>query len=483
MWQSLTYYSLYIDTALCTWEYSQHNSSSSRYTKNVYFSSECMGDAGVVLVCVFVCPRLFCVQTAHHSPPPKTEIVWYLSGIRDSVLTGVYICEGIFLPSLVESIYNWVNNNISAQWRLFWTSRLFPPWEIQTTYLIKRDDKYLWKGIHFSNPIYLLCILIDVALAGCRLILRHTTLLCPNFSGNTSFNMQNILYRTSDSESRPKNRYFPSPEIYTTILSNLPICSLLILTNLVISRKNWHRWSHFMRLKIIVPGRIKRNASTSWSSSEVYYYKVSLKSNSHTIMSSTTATITATGPTTTTGTVSFLVPPADKSTVLYVSPDPSNDGLKYNYTYEQKSITVENLRGKEDSVSLDTTGFQFFNAPSTTTPETFDDEEEIKKVYYPESIEFIKKLTGASRVVIFDHSTPTLNRTQSGSSYTSLTDLYCTTTSHPSSYSRTDGHPIHSPTRTKRPCGPNHQSSRCARPPTPPRFRNSWTPQETVPNH
>jgi len=208
-------------------------------------------------MCICVSRTILCPNGAPQGPP-KTEIVWHLLGIRDSVLTGVYFCEGIFLPSLVESIYNRANNNISAQWRLFWTSRLFPPWEIQTTYLIKWDDKYLWKGIHFSNPTCLLCILIDVALAGCSLILRHTTLLCPNFRGNTSFNMQNILYRTSDSESRPKNRYFPSPEIYTMILSNLPICSLLILTNLVISRKNCHWWSHFMRLKNNRPGKNKK---------------------------------------------------------------------------------------------------------------------------------------------------------------------------------------------------------------------------------
>ena len=86
MWQSLTYYSMYIHTALCTWEYSQHNSSSSRYTKNVYFSSECMGDAGVVLVCVFVCPGLFCVQTAHHRAPQRLKSfdTYWESGIRYS---------------------------------------------------------------------------------------------------------------------------------------------------------------------------------------------------------------------------------------------------------------------------------------------------------------------------------------------------------------------------------------------------------------
>ncbi|KAF5342826.1 hypothetical protein D9758_013382 [Tetrapyrgos nigripes] len=64
---------------------------------------------------------------------------------------------------------------------------------------------------------------------------------------------------------------------------------------------------------------------------------------------------------------------------------------------------IENLRGKESSVSLDTAGFQFYNEPAKH--KSFKNDEEIKREYYPESIELIKKLTGASRVVLFDHTT------------------------------------------------------------------------------
>ena len=113
---------------------------------------------------------------------------------------------------------------------------------------------------------------------------------------------------------------------------------------------------------------------------------------------------TENGPATTTGLVSFFVPPNDPTIRAYqhINADPQTGERKRNFTREDKHIPIENLRGKEESVSLDTAGFQFFHAPSEY--KTFANDEEIKEVYYPESIELIKKLTGASRVELFDHS-------------------------------------------------------------------------------
>ncbi|KAF8810661.1 hypothetical protein BYT27DRAFT_7134808 [Phlegmacium glaucopus] len=74
---------------------------------------------------------------------------------------------------------------------------------------------------------------------------------------------------------------------------------------------------------------------------------------------------------------------------------------KRNYEREEKSVIIENVRGKEDSLTLDTAGFQFYKHTSKHT--TFANDEEIRNEYYPESTEIIKKLTGANRVEIFDH--------------------------------------------------------------------------------
>ena len=81
--------------------------------------------------------------------------------------------------------------------------------------------------------------------------------------------------------------------------------------------------------------------------------------------------------------------------------DPITKERRSNVGREKKSVVIENVRGKEDSISLDTAGFQFYKHTSKLS--TFDNDEEIRRVYYPEGIELIQKLTGASRVEIFDH--------------------------------------------------------------------------------
>jgi len=97
--------------------------------------------------------------------------------------------------------------------------------------------------------------------------------------------------------------------------------------------------------------------------------------------------------------LNYFVAPADGSKAYHsVYTDPPDK----NYTHEPYEVEIENVRGKEDSVSLDTTGFQFFKAPAKHT--AFSSDAEIEAEYYPESIELLKKLTGASRVVLFDHT-------------------------------------------------------------------------------
>lgn len=55
-----------------------------------------------------------------------------------------------------------------------------------------------------------------------------------------------------------------------------------------------------------------------------------------------------------------------------------------------------------DSFELDKQGFAL--RPIDNSFQSFDDEDEIKSVFYPQVIEFVKKHTGAKRVEIFDHT-------------------------------------------------------------------------------
>ena len=109
-----------------------------------------------------------------------------------------------------------------------------------------------------------------------------------------------------------------------------------------------------------------------------------------------------------TATLFYGVHPEDGSRAaiqVLFKPDPvTGENYKKNFTYEEKTAVIENVRGKEGSVSLDTTGFQYYNHPTKLTADDFSDEATVVNKYYPETIETIKKLTGASRVVIFDHS-------------------------------------------------------------------------------
>jgi hypothetical protein len=67
-------------------------------------------------------------------------------------------------------------------------------------------------------------------------------------------------------------------------------------------------------------------------------------------------------------------------------------------------VKVENIRGREKSgdFTLDASGFESHTIPNTGV--SFDDEESIRTAYYEDCIRNIKNITGASRVVIFDHS-------------------------------------------------------------------------------
>lgn len=112
-----------------------------------------------------------------------------------------------------------------------------------------------------------------------------------------------------------------------------------------------------------------------------------------------------TEPSTVSTTLNYFVPPVDGSRPFQrifgfnvVVGEPMR-----NWTQASHAVEIENLRGKESSVSLDANGFQFLSGvqPKHTK---FTDNEEIKKEYYPESEELLKKVTGASRVVFFDHS-------------------------------------------------------------------------------
>ena len=69
---------------------------------------------------------------------------------------------------------------------------------------------------------------------------------------------------------------------------------------------------------------------------------------------------------------------------------------------DRKRMTIRNGRLFGDRLSLDEQGFVF--VPHLTQVADFFDAEQLKSVYYPEVELLIRRESGASRVVIFDHT-------------------------------------------------------------------------------
>jgi hypothetical protein len=75
---------------------------------------------------------------------------------------------------------------------------------------------------------------------------------------------------------------------------------------------------------------------------------------------------------------------------------------KSNIVAEPHRHPIHDLRPISDAVSLDREGFALVRQQSAV--KDFYDEDEVKRVYYPEAEQLIKAVTGADRVFIFDHT-------------------------------------------------------------------------------
>ncbi|KAJ8596668.1 hypothetical protein M405DRAFT_781299, partial [Rhizopogon salebrosus TDB-379] len=114
----------------------------------------------------------------------------------------------------------------------------------------------------------------------------------------------------------------------------------------------------------------------------------------------------------TTGTLKYFLSPPDGSRLYTnINADSVTGELVRNWTEDPHDVRIEDVRGKEALYKLDSAGFQFGREAAKHT--SFLDDDEIQNEYYLESIDLIKKVTGASSAVIFDH---TIRRRRPGES-------------------------------------------------------------------
>jgi hypothetical protein len=92
----------------------------------------------------------------------------------------------------------------------------------------------------------------------------------------------------------------------------------------------------------------------------------------------------------------------DGSKIFTVTAGPGGQDVRSGGTQDPRRVTIHNGRPLARELSLDRNGFCFVR--HDTKVENFYDEDEIRRVYYPEMEALIKAESGAKRVVVFDHT-------------------------------------------------------------------------------
>ena len=100
------------------------------------------------------------------------------------------------------------------------------------------------------------------------------------------------------------------------------------------------------------------------------------------------------------GELNYLEPMAEKPRTLAY--DPAEGEARTNAAYAPHRVEISNLRAARIAPTLDREGFALVRRRSAVSG--FTDEDEVRRVYYPESARIIQEATGADRVVIFDHT-------------------------------------------------------------------------------
>jgi hypothetical protein len=100
------------------------------------------------------------------------------------------------------------------------------------------------------------------------------------------------------------------------------------------------------------------------------------------------------------GELNYLVPMAERPRNYAYEPPPGVP--RSNATHEPHRVPIRSARPIAGAVHLDAEGFAVLQHRSDLGD--FSDEDEIRRIYYPESERLLKEATGADRVFIFDHT-------------------------------------------------------------------------------
>ncbi|KAK7185714.1 hypothetical protein DPSP01_012861 [Paraphaeosphaeria sporulosa] len=118
--------------------------------------------------------------------------------------------------------------------------------------------------------------------------------------------------------------------------------------------------------------------------------------------------------------LSFYKPPEDGAKPHnYVEPLPGVP--QRNFGESLHEVTLDDLRGQEQKFSLNNNAFDTIQSVSSQEHE-FQDDEQIKRVYYPEVEKLLlENVPGANRVLLFDH---TIRRSHPGANRAPVTRVH-----------------------------------------------------------
>jgi hypothetical protein len=96
----------------------------------------------------------------------------------------------------------------------------------------------------------------------------------------------------------------------------------------------------------------------------------------------------------------YLEPMSDKPRSLEYEPPPGVP--RTTAVYRDHGVTIRDVRPVASTLSLEREGFQLISAASGV--KDFYDVDAIQTRYYAETVSLLKESTGASRVIVFDHT-------------------------------------------------------------------------------
>lgn len=125
----------------------------------------------------------------------------------------------------------------------------------------------------------------------------------------------------------------------------------------------------------------------------------------------TTTTSTTTSPSyiprgPTSASLTFYAPPEDGSAPFNYVETPPPGQPQRNFQELPREVNIDDIRNNEHSYTLDKDAFQTLQkTPTKTTYETFDSDDAVREIYYPEVEHLLlATLPGAHKIVLFDHT-------------------------------------------------------------------------------